>query len=149
MRNAKGFTIIELLIVMTIVGILASLAIPSSVDARRRATAQKVIGDFNVIRQAAYDQFADNSSYPRNGRWGQAPAEFVPSLPDGFELSYSGVDYRWRRWSTASGLPRNNRARALIGVQIRSNDRALIATIRRAFGGTSWGSRRRIVLVIE
>ena len=149
MRNVRGFTIIELLIVMTIIGIVASIAIPSSIDARRRATAQRIIGDFTVIRQAAYDQFADNDSYPRNGRWGQVPPRFVPSLPEGFQFSASGVTYRWRRWGTATGLVRNARARAIIGLQIRSNDRALIASIRRAFGGTVWGNARNINLAIE
>jgi len=59
----KGMTLLELMIVVAIVGILASIALPSfnnSVTKARRADARNSLFDWQ-LRQAEY--FADNLSY--------------------------------------------------------------------------------------
>lgn len=148
MRRA-GWSFVELLVVITILGILSSIAIPTVHDAKLKADAVHVIADFSAIRVAAHDNFADEGVYPRNGRWGQVPATFVGSLPRGFAFSYKSAMYRWRRWSLPNGLPRCRSARALLGLEIRSNDRDLIKAIKNGYRGEMWGNNRRITLVIE
>ena len=64
--RTNGFTLIELLIAMSILGILAGIAIPKYNDAVMRAEAAKVIADFEAIRVAAYDSYAENGVYPPN-----------------------------------------------------------------------------------
>tara|TARA_R110002049_G_scaffold255471_2_gene431026 strand:+ start:285 stop:839 length:555 start_codon:yes stop_codon:yes gene_type:complete len=49
--NAKGFTLIELMVVISIIAILASLAVPSFTDVIRR---QKVTGEANVLFSLIY-----------------------------------------------------------------------------------------------
>ena len=49
--NAKGFTLIELMVVISIIAILASLAVPSFTDMIRR---QKVSGEANVLFSLVY-----------------------------------------------------------------------------------------------
>lgn len=144
-----GWSLVEVMVVITILGILSSIAIPTVHDVKLKADAAHVIADFSAIRVAAHDNFAEAAVYPRHGRWGQVPAAFVGSLPRGFEFSYKSATYRWRRWSLPNGLPRRRSARALLGLEIRSNDRDLIKAIKNAFSGEMWGNNRRITLVIE
>ena len=63
MRRTRGFTLIELMIVVAVVAILASIAIPSYQDQvrkSRRADALRVIGE---IRMAQERWRADQPSY--------------------------------------------------------------------------------------
>ena len=148
MMNRRGFTLIELLVTISIIGILANIAIPKFTEARRKADAAKIISDFNAIRHAIYDYSAESGLYPRSRSYGTIPPELVNSLPEGFEFRYKDARYRWRRWASRTGVPRNN-APALFGVQIRSNDRRLIQTVQRVYQGVTFGNARTITLVIE
>jgi len=146
--SRRGFTVIELLTTMVIVSILASITYPLYHDAKKNAEATKIISDIRVIQQAALEYFADNGTYPRNRGWRRVPPELVSHLRDGFTFQYGGTDYRWRRWSTATGIPRRN-SRALIGVTVRTSDRELLQKIRDLWNGDVWGNNRRINLALE
>lgn len=66
MRRARGFTLMELMIVVAIVGILGSIAYPSYIDSRRksdRAAAKALMADV-ASRLAPY--FSDNGTYTTN-----------------------------------------------------------------------------------
>ncbi|WP_419077099.1 pilin [Phascolarctobacterium faecium] len=52
MKKLKGFTLIELVIVIAILGILAGLAIPRFQDAQARANSARVLGDLRTIQPA-------------------------------------------------------------------------------------------------
>jgi prepilin-type N-terminal cleavage/methylation domain-containing protein len=146
----RGFTLIELVMTMAIVTILASLALPVGREMRRRAVATKVIGDFSVIRTAAYSYASEAGVYPANGKWGQVPAALVSSLPDGFEFEYGGATYRWRRWSLPNGMPKRATQTVLLGVQIKSSDKRLITAIKNLYHGPqAYGKKKQVTLVIE
>jgi type II secretion system protein G len=63
-NNEKGFTIIELLVVIVIIGILVALALPNlfSAQARGRDTDRK--NDLKNIQQQLETYFNDNGNYP-------------------------------------------------------------------------------------
>ena len=149
MMRRAGFTIVELLVVITLIGILANIAVPLVQNARYKATASSIIADYNAIRYAAHDYFAESGEYPRSRGWGVIPPELVASLPVGFQFKDGSVRYRWRRWSLPNGLPRKRAKRALLAVQVRSKDRRLIQALAGTFKGSSFGNRRKITLVIE
>jgi type IV pilus assembly protein PilA len=64
MRNAKGFSLIELLIVVAIILIIAAIAAPSFLHARMAANESAAVGALRTLNTA---QVSYNSTYPTVG----------------------------------------------------------------------------------
>src|SRR3977135_3940780 len=55
--NRRGFTVAEIMIVVAIIAVLASIAVPGFLRARKRAQASRVLNDLRLI-DASVDQYA-------------------------------------------------------------------------------------------
>ena len=53
----SGFTLVEIMIVVAIIALLAAIAVPSFLRARKRSQASKIINDLRLI-DSAMDQYA-------------------------------------------------------------------------------------------
>lgn len=66
MKKIKGFTLIEIVIVIAILGILAGIAIPRFTDANEAARGAKLLGDMRTIESMALVFAANNGGkYPK------------------------------------------------------------------------------------
>lgn len=60
-KSERGFTLIELVIVIVILGILAAVAIPKYEDMREQAQVATIKGQLGAIRSAVAIQYARNA----------------------------------------------------------------------------------------
>jgi prepilin-type N-terminal cleavage/methylation domain-containing protein len=81
-----GFTLIELMVVVTILGVLTSIAVPKYQSFRTRATATRIMGDVEAIRAAATSFYVDSEYYPAEAKKGELPPNLAPYLPSGFKM---------------------------------------------------------------
>jgi hypothetical protein len=133
--NDRGFTRLELGIVLLIAGILGTIALPHVVRAKKAATAALVVGDFNTIVETATMAYAESQSFPPSDKWGRVPPRFRGYLPRGFSFRHGGVEYRWRRWSLPSGLPARPQQKILVGVEVRTKDPHLLEAVMDVYQG--------------
>lgn len=65
MKNKKnGFTLVELVVVIAILGILAAIAIPRFMEANKSARGSKIIADMRTIESAVNIYYTKYGSYP-------------------------------------------------------------------------------------
>ena len=55
--SRRGFTLVEIMIVVAIIALLAAIAVPGFLRARKRAQATKILNDLRLI-DSAVDQYA-------------------------------------------------------------------------------------------
>lgn len=64
MKNQKGFTLVELLVVVAIIALLSTLAVVALGSARTKARDAKRISDIKQIQTALELYFTDQNGYP-------------------------------------------------------------------------------------
>lgn len=96
MRRRIGFTIIELLVVVLIIGILASIAIVKFGESKRRAYLAAMQSDLRGLATVAESQFTSDNSY----------ADVVaPQGSEGVTLTFTGSPSGWTATATHVGVP--------------------------------------------
>ena len=60
-KNNKGFTLVEILVVIAIIGILAVVAVPSLFKNIEKAKIAELEADISAIKSAALSYYADTS----------------------------------------------------------------------------------------
>lgn len=92
LTNQKGFTIVELLVVIVVIAILVALTLPNLFSLQQRARDDQRKNDIKNIQQQLEAYFNDNNAYPA------ATADLVgdyldavPEDPQGGAYTYAAV----------------------------------------------------------
>ena len=64
-KTERGFTLIELMIVVAIIGILAAVAIPKFLDYMKKGKRTEAELNLNAINKAADSEYSENTTYPQ------------------------------------------------------------------------------------
>jgi len=130
MRRRRGFTFVEILVSMMIVGILSTVAVPKYIDLKRRANTTKVIGDFQTVRVAVFSFYADSLYFPAEAGAGVIPPNLGNYLPIGFTFSREQWTLDYERWESG-GVGSSD---VIVGVTVVTQDAMLAETTSRVLG---------------
>jgi len=133
MTTRRGFTFVEMMIVMIIVGLLSSVAVPKYIDLKRRASTTRVVGDFQAIRIAAMSFFGDSAYYPAEAPAGEIPPHLDKYLPTGFTFRRPGWTLDYENWDV--GESSFSTTSQVIAITLIPDDPLLAVTTLRVMGG--------------
>lgn len=94
-RTRRAFTLVEIMIVVTIIGLLCLIALPAANRVRHAAQNSRFVSDLRTFAQA-FDSFAaTNGGWPPNAGSGVVPVGMSGLLRDGTWSSTNSVGGRW------------------------------------------------------
>lgn len=82
--SERGFSLIELMIVVTIISIVAAIAQPQLHSVLLKARAADAVANMNVVKVATLTYQGDLSAWPVEAAAGVIPAGLGEFLPEGF-----------------------------------------------------------------
>jgi general secretion pathway protein G len=92
----RGFTLIEIMVVVVIIGILAALAAVALRHTRERALATRISSDFRQFRTAFFGYSLDHEAWPAAGAAGVIPTGMEGYLSKAYlNTSEPGGAYSW------------------------------------------------------
>lgn len=136
----RGFSLVELMVVLSILGVLARLAIPVFHGIRRDAIASEVAGDFNAVRAAAIAQYEATGRYAPDGETGMVPVGMGPFLPHDFRFTKRDYALDWEHWAVADTVGGSVASGMVLAVTVVTPDERLGRQVVRMLGAntTHW-----------
>ena len=167
-KHTAGFTIVELLIVIVIIGILAAITIVAYNGIQNRAFNSRVQSDIKNVQKLVENYNAINGSYPSTGSLntvrtdsnctgGSKQTDWVPSVTEAlpqsqansgvsggrgcYMYSSDGTSYIVTAWNAINGGPQNTTMYRRLGYREMSNVNANIYYCNHAnIGGYAYNA---------
>jgi prepilin-type N-terminal cleavage/methylation domain-containing protein len=134
-RREGGFSLIELLIVVAVIGIVANIAIPEMIDSMYRAKAGRIVEDYNMLRTMVHQYYADHGTWPADEGPGVEPPELSSYIQGRLVWNQTDYQYDWELWVDANGDPTNPSTGVLVGFSIVSDDPRLSVALHHVYKG--------------
>lgn len=146
--SPNGFTLVEIMVVVTIIGLLAAIAIPALQRVQRRAQNSRFVSDLRTYSQAFETYAMERGVWPPNALSGQIPAPLVGEIANKWTSTNTlGGEWNWdtNRLGIVGGI-------ATTGVTVSASQMVEIDAMIDD-GDVSTGSFRlfgtRYILVLE
>ena len=106
-KRRGGFTLVEIMIVVAIIALLAAIAVPGFLRARKRSQASRIINDLRLI-DSAVDQYAIETNKSSGNP--VAVSDWTNYLKKGTNLYATGLDILQNPYGaqTVDSLPKVN-----------------------------------------
>jgi prepilin-type N-terminal cleavage/methylation domain-containing protein len=106
MTRRAGFTLVEIMIAVAIIGLLAALGLPSILRARQESRASLQLNELRILDDAFQQYAMANVGFP-DATWtpGVVPAGMASYFPGTIwtRTPPAGGAYAWKKTTTASG----------------------------------------------
>lgn len=107
LQQRKGFTLVEMLIVIAIIAILASVALVSVQGVRSTANDTKRISDLNKVQQQLEVYYTKNGNYPVAANWAALGTALGTTLSNDSAVNATyeyGTDAGQQHYTLKAGL---------------------------------------------
>jgi type IV pilus assembly protein PilA len=103
----RGFTLVEIMVVVVIIGLLAALAIPAFQRNQRASQNARVINDFRIFVQSFEIYNTQNGSWPADSPAGVVPTGMSGNFKEDTWTAKTVIGGRWnwdqgRSWAAAA-----------------------------------------------
>jgi prepilin-type N-terminal cleavage/methylation domain-containing protein len=131
-RAGQGFTLLELVVVLTVIAVLMGVAVPAYFGFITNTRAAQAVADLQALRAAVYLYYGDVGRWPNESPAGFVPKGVAQNLPKNFSFSnkYYTLDYdNWIPLYKQGRSP--NGTDTAVGVSIISRDPKFLLRIQR------------------
>ncbi len=132
--SRRGFTFVEMLIVMIVLGLLAGLAVLKYIDLRHRALTAQATADLDAVRLAAYSAWYETGTWPDEEAAGVVPAGLAPYLAKNFSFDKPEYSFDWENLVPPSG---GTSGGMQLGVTVIASNEALRRSLVQTLGSKS------------
>ncbi len=132
-----GFTVIEMMIVVLVVAIIATIAMPHYQQVMIKARAAEVLGQMDAIRVAAYNYYLENEDWPVDVNRGQVPPELADYLPSDFAFDRGDYLLDWDHWVLPDGTPSQPGTGVVVGISLVTDNEKLGNAFLQVLGSSA------------